>query len=198
MKPLFFLQFMFVISLGFYLHANGLAAESPLQLVKSRNKTVEDILEKAGENVDESTKERLKDVINSFIDFRELSRIALGKYWDERSEKEKDEFVDVFQQLIRNSSVKKLEVYKADKIVYEEPQFNGDKASVLTVAHKERKQVEVLYKMHKVADEWKVYDMEIDGVSTARNYRESFYKEIAKTSYKEMYDKLVDRLNRKS
>lgn len=168
--------------------------QSPTQLVKSRNEAVENILNSSGDSVNAETKEKLKDIINGFIDFRELSRLALGKYWDKRTEQEKDDFVNVFQQLIRNSSVKKLEIYKADRFVYEEPEINGTKAKVTTIAYKKRKQVEILYKMHKLGAEWKVYDMEIDGVSTARNYRESFYKQIAKTSYEEMYNKLVNKL----
>lgn len=169
---------------------------SPLDLIKARNQQVEAILEQAGDSVSVETKEQLKDVINGCIDFAELSRIALGKYWQPRSEKQKNDFVNVFQSLIRNSSVKKLEVYKADKNLYEAPEITGRKAKVVQIAQKKRKQVEIIYKLHRVNESWKVYDMEIDGVSTARNYRESFYRQIAKTSYQEMYDKLVKRLAR--
>lgn len=174
---------------------SGIAAveESPVEIIKNRNKTVEEIIGNKDE-VKGETKERLKDIINSFMDFNELSRLALGKYWKERTKQEKRDFVNVFQQLIRNSSVKKLEIYQADRMVYEEPEINGSKAKVTTIAFKKRKQFEITYKMHKVDNEWKTYDMEIDGVSTARSYRDSFYKQIAKTSYKEMYDKLVKRL----
>ena len=174
---------------------SGIAAveESPVEIIKNRNKTVEEIIGNKDE-VKGETKERLKDIINSFMDFNELSRRALGKYWKERTKQEKRDFANVFQQLIRNSSVKKLEIYQADRMVYEEPEINGSKAKVTTIAYKKRKQFEITYKMHKVDNEWKTYDMEIDGVSTARSYRDSFYKQIAKTSYKEMYDKLVKRL----
>lgn len=185
------------VALAALLFSENVAASdsmSPVELIKSRNERVEAILEAAGDSVDAETKEQLKDIINSFIDFRELSKLALGKYWDQRTEKEREDFVNVFQQLIRNSSVKKLEVYKADRIVYEEPEINGSKAKVTTFAYKKRKEVEVVYKMHKVNGEWKVYDMEIDGMSTVRNYRDSFYKQIAKSSYAEMYNKLEKRL----
>ena len=162
---------------------SGIAAveESPVEIIKNRNKTVEEIIGNKDE-VKGETKERLKDIINSFMDFNELSRLALGKYWKERTKQEKRDFVNVFQQLIRNSSVKKLEIYRADRMVYEEPEINGSKAKVTTIAYKKRKQFEITYKMHKVDNEWKTYDMEIDGVSTARSYRDSFYKQIAKTS----------------
>jgi phospholipid transport system substrate-binding protein len=169
--------------------------KSPLELVKSRNETIENILEEEGDEVSAETKEKLKEVITGLMDFRELSRRSLGKYWDERSEQEQANFTDVFSKLIKNSSVKKLEIYQADKMVYEEPEIKGVKAKVTTIAQKKRKQVEIVYRMHMVGEEWRVYDMEIDGVSTARNYRDSFYKQIAKTSYEEMYNKLVKKLN---
>ncbi len=195
-----------LLSLGLAMTALAVAAQtvsaaplsdiSPVDVIKARNATVESILSASGDSVSQETKQKLKDVINSFIDFRELSRLALGKYWDERTAQEKDEFTNVFQQLIRNSSVRKLEIYKADRIKYEAPEYDGEKANVTTRAFKGRKQVDVLYKMHLAGDEWRVYDMEIDGVSTAINYRESFYKQLAKSSYKEMYDKLVKRLEK--
>jgi len=167
---------------------------SPLAVIKARNNTIKKIIDNAGDNIDDQTREKLKDIINELIDFRELSRLALGKYWKERTEKEKEEFTNVFRKLIRNSSVKKLEVYRADRIKYESPEIDGDKVTVTTIAYKGRKNVEIVYKMHRVDGEWKIYDMVIDGLSTARNYRGSFYKQIAKTSYQAMYDKLVKRL----
>jgi len=185
-------QFLFMILL--VSPAVSADKDSPLEVIKSRNQTVEKLLKGEGEKVDDATREKLKDVINGLMDFQELSRRALGKYWDDRTEQEKEEFVDTFEQLIRNSSVKKLEIYKADRMEYLQPEINGEKAEVTTIAHKERKQVEIVYKMHRASGEWKVYDMEIDGLSTARNYRDSFYKQIAKTSYKEMYEKLQNRL----
>jgi len=170
------------------------AGDSPLDLIKARNQTVEKILQQAGDDIDDATRTKLKDMINGFIDFQELSKRALGKHWDARSKEEQKEFVEVFQQLIRNSSVKKLEVYEADRMVYAEPVIENGQAEVVTTAYKKRRHVEIVYHMHIVNDEWKVCDMEIDGVSTAENYRESFYRQISKTSYAEMYDKLVNRL----
>lgn len=185
---------LLTLVLGYSTGAPATVEASPVDIIKARNQAVKDILDASGEQVDKATKEKLKDVINGLMDFRELSRLALGKYWKERTEQEKQDFVNVFQQLIRNSSVKKLEIYKADRIEYEDPVINGDKATVTTIAYKGRKNVEIVYKMHKVNGEWKAYDMVIDGVSTARNYRDSFYKQIAKTSYQKMYEKLVRRL----
>ncbi|MFQ5890540.1 MAG: phospholipid-binding protein MlaC [Gemmatimonadota bacterium] len=168
--------------------------QSPVEVIRARNSAVEKILESSGDELSADAKEKLKDIINGLMDFRELSRRALAKHWEERTEEERTEFVDVFRQLIRNSSVKKLSIYRADSVTYAEPTIRGDKADVTTIAYKGRKTVEIVYRMHKVGGAWKAYDMVIDGASTARTYRDSFYKEIAKSSYREMYEKLVRKL----
>ena len=188
----FFLFLISAVMMGQFMPL--IASDSPVDIIKVRNQTVTKIVKAAGDNVDQATREKLKDVINGLMDFKELSRLALGKYWAKRTEQERADFVHVFQQLIRNSSVKKLEIYKADRVEYDAPVISGDKATVTTIAYKGRKDVEIVYKMHKVNGVWKAYDMVIDGVSTARNYRDSFYKQISKSSYKEMYDKLVRKL----
>lgn len=169
--------------------------QSPVEVIRARNHAVTQILETAGDDPDEQTREQLKDIINSVMDFRELSRRSLGKHWNDRTDGEKDEFVDVFEQLIRNSSVKKLSIYRADSLTYSEPIISGNDATVRTTAFKDRKSVEIVYEMHKVNGEWKAYDLVIDGASTVRTYRDSFYRQMAKSSYTEMYAKLVRKLN---
>jgi phospholipid transport system substrate-binding protein len=170
------------------------AAQSPVEVVRSRNQAVEQILEVAGDSVDAPTRERLKDVINDLIDFHELSRRALNRHWDARTEQEKEDFVDVFRQLIRNSSVKKLGVYRADSVTYRPPEASSEDVTVVTVAYKDGKSAEIVYHMHQLDGEWKAHDVVVDGSSTVRTYRDSFNKEISRGSYEAMYAKLLDRL----
>lgn len=178
--------------------AQETSGPSPVEVVRERNRAVEEVLEAAGDSVGEAAREELKDVINGLMDFRELSKRALGRHWEERTPRERDEFVEVFRQLVRNSSVRKLGVYRADSVAYRPPEISGDEATVVTVAHRDRSAVEVVYHMHRDDGEWKAYDVVIDGSSTLRTYRDSFSREIAQTSYDAMYDRLVERLGRES
>jgi phospholipid transport system substrate-binding protein len=174
------------------------APQSPVDVVRTRNEAVEQILTAAGDSVDAPTRERLKDVINGLIDFSELSRRALSRHWDARTEQERTDFIDVFRQLIRNSSVKKLGVYSPDSVIYHPPVAAGDSVTIVTVAHKDDKSVEIVYRMHEVGGEWKAHDVMVDGSSTVRTYRDSFNKEISRGSYEAMYGKLLDRLKEDS
>ena len=171
------------------------AQGSPVEAIRSRNQTVKAVLETVeGDSVFGETRERLKDEINGLIDFPELSARALGRYWNDRTEEEQTEFISVFRELVRNSSVRKLEVHEADSIVYASPEIEGDAATVTTMAFKDDKSIEIVYHLLNREAEWKAWDVVIDGSSTMRTYRDSFYREIRSTSFTAMLNRLKERL----
>jgi len=172
----------------------GAGQVTPGDLVKARNEAAQRAVDAAGDSISDEEREALKDVINGLIDFRELSRRALRRHWAARTPEEQDQFVEVFRSLIRNSSVRKLEIYQADSITYQPAETDGDRSRVVTIAYKGRSEVEIAYLMHKVGGEWMVYDVVIDDSSTLRTYQDSFQREINSTSYQAMYNRMVDKL----
>nr|NIP59960.1 ABC transporter substrate-binding protein [Gemmatimonadota bacterium]NIR80404.1 ABC transporter substrate-binding protein [Gemmatimonadota bacterium]NIT89164.1 ABC transporter substrate-binding protein [Gemmatimonadota bacterium]NIU32964.1 ABC transporter substrate-binding protein [Gemmatimonadota bacterium]NIV63323.1 hypothetical protein [Gemmatimonadota bacterium] len=161
--------------------AHAGAPQDPVEVIRERNQEVERILEVAGDSVSDATREELKDVINGLMDFRELSRRALARHWEARTPQERDDFVEVFRELIRNSSVRKLGIYRADSVTYRPAEIEGEEAEVVTIAHKNRDTVEIVYHMHRTDEGWRAYDFVIDGSSTLRTYRDSFQQQIART-----------------
>ena len=172
----------------------GAGQATPGDLVKARNEAAQRAVDATGDSISDEEREALKDVINGLIDFRELSRRALRRHWAERTPEEQDQFVEVFRGLIRNSSVRKLEIYQADSITYQPAETDGDRSRVITIAYKGRSEVEIAYLMHRVGDGWMVYDVVIDDSSTLRTYQDSFQREINSTSYEAMYSRMVDKL----
>ncbi len=167
---------------------------APDEVVRARNDAVKQILDEAGDPISVETKEELKGIINGLIDFQELSRRALRRHWDQRTPEEQAEFVEVFRELVRTSSVQKLEVYSTDSITYEPAEITGDESRVVTIAHKNRNHVEIVYLMHKVDGEWRAFDVLIDDSSTLRTYQDSFQRQINATSYDAMYARMADKL----
>lgn len=172
----------------------GAGQVSPEDAVRARNEASQRAVDAAGDSISDEEREALKDVINGLIDFRELSRRALRRHWAARTPEEQDQFVAVFRDLIRNSSVQKLDIYQADSITYQPAETDGNRSRVPTIAYKGRNEVEIAYLMHKVGDEWMVYDVVIDDSSTLRTYQDSFQREINSTSYEAMYNRMVDKL----
>jgi phospholipid transport system substrate-binding protein len=170
------------------------AQQSPIDAVRSRNEAVQKILDVTGDSVSGPEREQLKDVINGLIDFPELAKRALGKYWKDRTEAERTEFTEVFRELVRNSSVRKLGIHQADSLTYLPPEITDDGATLTTIAHKGRKSLEIVYRMTRKGETWKAWDVIIDGSSTMRTYRDSFYREIASNSFEAMLTRLKDKL----
>lgn len=171
------------------------AQASPTDAIRAQNQAVQRILR--AHPTDEVTgpdRERLKDALNGLMDFTELSRRALGRHWDARTEAERADFVSTFRELVRSSSVRKLGVHRADSITYRPAQITGNQAVVTTVAWKDRRSAEIVYHMHQVGGEWRAWDVVVDGSSTMRTYRDSFNREINATSFPAMLGRLKERL----
>ena len=49
-----------------------------------------------------------------------------------------------------------------------------------------RADVSIVYKLHSVNNEWKVYDLVIEDISLVNNYRSQFDRVIAKTSFADL------------
>ncbi len=175
---------------------NLLFAEDPIQTLKNRDSEIKTIID-GKDSLNSNQTEQLKSIVNKVYDFEELSKVALGKHWDEISTTEKEDFINTFKELISNQSVKKLSIYKADEIEYEEPEYDDDKVVVYTIAYYKDSSTEICYKMHKSEEgNWKVYDTIIDEASTALKYRDSFYRKIEKSSFQELLSKLKENLKK--
>lgn len=191
--PLLFLALG--LAAGALLPASGSAQASPTDVIRSQNQTVQRILRAhPTDEVTGADRERLKDALNDVMDFTELSRRALGRHWDARSEAERADFVATFRELVRNSSVRKLGVHRADSISYRPAQVTGTQAVVTTVAWKDRRSAEIVYHLHQVGGAWRAWDVVVDGSSTMRTYRDSFTREINSTSFAAMLVRLKERL----
>jgi phospholipid transport system substrate-binding protein len=177
------------------LPASASAQQSPVDVIRTQNQTVQRILRAhPTDEVTGADRERLKDELNALMDFTELSRRALGRSWDARTEAQRADFVNTFRELVRSSSVRKLGVHRADSISYRPAQVTGNQAVVTTVAWKDRRSAEIVYHMHQVGGQWRAWDVVVDGSSTMRTYRDSFTREINATSFEAMLVRLKERL----
>ena len=84
------------------------------------------------------------------------------------------------------------------KITYESEEFEGETAIVRATVPLKRENVEIVYKLHQVQKAWRVYDLVIDGVSTAEGNRRRYARYIKKKGYEKLIaqlDKQLDRLH---
>jgi phospholipid transport system substrate-binding protein len=144
-----------------------------------------------GEGKGMERRRAVRKIADDIFDFTEISRRALARHWQTLSEKQREEFVGLFADLLERSYISKIELYGGEKIIYGNERVDGDLATVATrIVTKNGTEVPVEYRMHKKGDRWLVYDVNIEGVSLVSNYRTQFNKIIQTASYNDLVQKL--------
>jgi len=139
----------------------------------------------------------VRAIVAEIFDFRELSQRALGPHWQGRTPNERDEFSQLFADLLERAYIDKIELYSgAERIQYTGEMLDGDQvATVRTrIVTKQGTEIPVDYRMRRIGDRWLVYDVAIEGVSLVANYRAQFNRIIQRSSYKGLVEQLTARL----
>jgi phospholipid transport system substrate-binding protein len=136
----------------------------------------------------------VRKIANDIFDFSETARRSLGRHWQGRTPAERDEFVQLFSDLLERSYISKIETYGGEKIAYLGDSIEGEQAKVQTkLVTKGGGEIPIEYRMHKKGDRWLVYDVVIEGVSLVANYRTQFNKIIQTSSFQELVNKMKNK-----
>ncbi|MDX1701931.1 MAG: ABC transporter substrate-binding protein [Melioribacteraceae bacterium] len=117
---------------------------------------------------------KVMEIIKKRFDFHEMSRRVLGNTWKEISHDDQEHFTKLMTKLLENVYIGKLESYSGQKIEYIDEKIKGDKALVSTTIENNNKKIPLYYILINTSSKWMVYDINIDGVSLVKNYREQF------------------------
>ena len=145
-----------------------------------------------GPDKEELRRKKLKDAIYPRFDFSEMAKRSLATHWRDRSQKEREEFVNLFADLLEQSYHKKLESYTDQEIIYAKEQIEDKFGLVATkiVSQKENLDIPIDYKLMRQDGQWRVYDVVVEGVSLVSNYRSQFNRIIQTSSYAELIRKM--------
>jgi phospholipid transport system substrate-binding protein len=133
----------------------------------------------------------VRKIANDIFDFGEISRRSLARHWQGLSDRDREEFIVLFGDLLERSYVSRIEQYGGEKIQYTGEKVEGDLAVVSSkIIAKGGTEVPVDYRMLRRGDRWLVYDVSIEGVSLVANYRTQFNKIIQTSSYKDLVKKM--------
>ncbi|HKJ47213.1 MAG TPA: ABC transporter substrate-binding protein [Balneolales bacterium] len=164
-------------------------------LLVQRDNEIKDLIGPEGSKYTDQQKNKLKKIINDIVDYNAMAKVALQKTYDTLSVSQRKEFVNVFSQIIRDQSLNKLDIYRAN-VDYKNIAVNNDTAYVKTIATLKDVRTPVAYRMKKENGNWFITDMIIDNVSTAESYKRSFQSYLRKKSYNSLLATLKKRAAR--
>jgi len=147
------------------------AAENVL---KSKLNAAIAVLQK--EDVDPQVKSnKIEEIMAPMFDFSLMAKLTLGRrYWPKLNNGDQQRFTKLFTKLLKTSYLQKLIGYTDEKIMYESPVQIEQKVQIPTYLVSKDKKMSILYKLYESQSGWKIYDIEIQGVSIVRSYRSQF------------------------
>ncbi len=179
--------------------AGALAAESPDALVK---RTAEDVMAivKNDKDIQAGNQDKIfalaEEKILPNFNFDRVSRLVLGKNWTKATPDQKAAFQTEFRTLLLRTYATALSKFKNQTIEYKPLRLadGANTAAVKTVILQPGGQpIAVDYALEKQADNWKVYDIVIEGVSLVTNYRGQFTQEIRQNGLDSLIKKLAEK-----
>ncbi len=139
----------------------------------------------------------IKEIVEEIIDYRFISEYIMGKKWLETPEAKKEElfnkikglFTDVYlDKLFYNKSYEKKYLDKGTEKKYLKgvPESIYITSEIQGIFKGKTVGYELIYHIRKIDGKYKVFDVELDTVSLARNYREQFEKNLKEKSVDEL------------
>ncbi len=163
--------------------------------------TTDSIFSKINKNKDAIKKDvqLLHKLVNEIViphfDFDKMSSWVLGKYWRKAGSKQKAKFTDQFRILLVRTYANALAVNTHQKINYLPIKIKNEKKVIVRteIEQKGSFPLPINYRMHLKDSEWKIYDINIDGISLVANFRSSFAGIIRKGSINKLIENLTER-----
>lgn len=175
------------------------AAEmQPDELIKSTSEKVLSTLEQNREKFKEQPEEvsqLVKDIILPHLDFRAMSKLALGKNWRSATEDQQNRFVDAFKTMLIRTYSRSLTEYAGQEVIFlpYRPPAEGKRTVTVQTQIKQDSGplIPIDYSLRIKDDIWKVYDIKIEGISLVTNYRNTFAADINQLGIEGLIKKLL-------
>jgi phospholipid transport system substrate-binding protein len=127
------------------------------------------------------------------FDTEYAARLVLGQYWRTANHEQRKRFIDAFYQSLLTTYGSALVELTPDRLTVFPTTVDpsADHATVRTeVTGYNADRIAMNYSMHKTPEGWKVYDVNVDGISYIKSYREDFGAQIQRLGL----DSLIARL----
>ena len=160
-------------------------------MVKKKVSVIFDLLGKQEIEKNERN-EKIVGELNEIMDFQLAAYLSLGKHWKKISKTQKKEFVETFQQYINNYIVEKIDLYTNQKIdIGDSKIVKKGRAELEIGILSGGETLQVNFKLRKnKKKEWRVYDVDIEGVSLITTFRSQFSGVLKNSSFEELLEKL--------
>jgi phospholipid transport system substrate-binding protein len=133
----------------------------------------------------------VRKIAHEAFDVNETARRVLARHWQTRTPAERDEFTQLFADLLERTYIARLDEYGGERIRYVGESIDGELATVRArIVTRAGIEVPVESRMVRRGERWLIYDVLIENVSLVANYRSQFDRIVRTSSYEELVRRL--------
>ena len=170
-----FNKYFFIIILSFIFFENSFAIQ-PYEFVQQ---TADEASEALNKRLSKEEKmEKLKVIAKKAVDIKGIGYYSLGKHRKGLAEKEKKEYIEIFEEYFLKSFSSRLAEYTDPKIRVESQKILNEKYTMVSsvlMATKDKPEIKIDWRViTKNPDNPLIIDVVIEGVSLAKVQREEF------------------------
>ncbi len=172
------------------------AAQTATESVKS---TIDEViyilnseeLNQPGRSVER--RQKIEHVIRQGVSYEDMAKRALGRPWLELTDSERQEFVALFVQLLRDTFACRIDNYTNEQVLYLSERREENFAEVRAKLMAPKTETVLDFRLADVLGHWHVYDVVIDGASIVSNYHAQFASIIRTHSYTGLVNKMKEK-----
>ena len=157
-----------------------------------RNKWDAVVLVLQNKEIDQKDKEKkISKIVTPIFEFTLMAKLSLGrKHWPKLDAQQREIFTQLFSERLKRSYWIKIALYKDETLLFKPTEKKKSTYYIPTELIYKDKKVAILYKLRKVEKSWKIYDVEIQGVSVLLTYRSQFDEILSHGTVKELLSRL--------
>jgi phospholipid transport system substrate-binding protein len=141
---------------------------------------------------------RIGEIVEGLLDFDTIAESALARHWAGLTPAQRQEFVSLLTQLVRRNYQGNLQRTLDYTVEYGAEQTRGTAVTVETTARSRQNRrapaVAIKYTLARRGNGWVVHDIDTDGVSLVRNYRNQFNRIIERDGFDALLGRMRQRL----
>jgi phospholipid transport system substrate-binding protein len=166
--------------------------KDPNELIRTKWNAVISILR--NKDLDQEARvKKINKIVSPIFDFQLMAKLALGrKHWPELTNQQQKKFTRLFIERLKTSYREKIALYTNEEVLFKPAVKKKTTIYIPMELTAKDKKIAILHKLRKEGKRWKVYDVEIQGVSILLTYRSQFDDILSKGTVEDLLSRLAE------
>lgn len=197
----FSLVFGFFTSLAFGLELNQIQSTMEQNIQKTlailqKNVANNPQDSKAANAQIEQIAQEIFAMFDSIFDYKLMAQLSLSQHYKTLTKEQQDQYNQAFEQNLKRSFTDKLRLYKDEEMqVVGGEQTKNNRYNLKTSMVLDGKLNYIIFKFYDSKGDWRIYDVDILGISVVQTYRSQFNDILTNADFQTLLAKLQSEIH---